>query len=1019
MAKQLLQWLLILALFSSSACATLPQEAVPGVSEMVPKVVGVVPRVAEAASTIGAWHSLGDMSWELASTGWLAVANDGLPTQNFSLQGNPISIGGIVYERGLGTYPPSEIAYSLNGEYSSFEAEVGINDDSERGTGRFMVLVDDVLSFDSGIMRTDDPAKKVKVDVTAAKELRLLTSKRAGDPSVTYTSWANPRLFRSLLPLSPQEGQQAAAERKTLKLARAQEQENEQRLVDERARAEAAVVRGLPLPSGSGGVTSLAGTLDRQRGLLVLRNDRLGITFGFGGQRHGQLNVLDLPRERLVFYDTASSISVGGRRTVNLHNNTVPESSGSYEFVDIHDSILGDGKRLRIRLKAKECPLIILVTITLFRDSPYLLYELAVEGNPDEISAPAFNFFGLRYSNLVLGEQAEYITDFSRLRRAKVGDDSLLRQESVGLGKPVFVWNSKSSYGAILASLDETRDSTSFGIQLDEGRVVAGVGFRTGAALRSNESRFTVSSPRFYIEPTCTRSLCDAFQNYRQLVSGLHPQAPLPNWVKYQWLSWYVYFMDIDEDVIRQQIDYIAENLADLGPWHIIVDAGWYVAEGRRGAEWRNVDEIKFPSGLRSLVDYAHSKGLKVVLYFSAPYLDSRQQEGDWLGLRDIIEKHPEWLIPIGEDVTRHSYVYDFSNPELREYMKEVMKDYFLRYNVDGLKLDGLGNAEGALVSPDRLDRFGLVETATKQTMDIYRFVHENTTSLKEDVYIESGWNSPVFANPYAHTFRYGDESTRFSSHYPFPGLLEHIQYAIIQKMLLGQRANMGAIFDDPNRSDVNRWWLQAGLALGTQVSVSFDLWGMSPETLSRYRAILNHYNAFEGMTYVPNPLEPRSFATRVGELTYLGVLNPKSEAMELSVNLSEHGLSPEETYLAYDVTRGRGRKVKGSSKIVVPGESFCLFLLRREPGMLWTNSSYQLQNSERSMRITVRGPASIEGIAGLYIPHPEAVHLDGQVLARVKFADLKKGTFSYHERSGILSVKYDHDQEHEIYVEF
>ena len=76
-----------------------------------------------------------------------------------------------------------------------------------------------------------------------------------------------------------------------------------------------------------------------------------------------------------------------------------------------------------------------------------------------------------------------------------------------------------------------------------------------------------------------------ALAPFRAVSVAQHPAPPLPDWVRHQWGSWYVYGTGIDEWKIREQIDYIADYLNDVGPWHILFDAGWFVAEGRPGAE--------------------------------------------------------------------------------------------------------------------------------------------------------------------------------------------------------------------------------------------------------------------------------------------------------------------------------------------------------------------------------------------------------------------------------------------------
>jgi alpha-galactosidase len=84
------------------------------------------------------------------------------------------------------------------------------------------------------------------------------------------------------------------------------------------------------------------------------------------------------------------------------------------------------------------------------------------------------------------------------------------------------------------------------------------------------------------------------------------------------WNSWATYELKIDEGLIRATADaMVGSGMKDAGYEYIIVDAGWKAknrdAEGRLSA-----DPEKFPSGMKALADYVHSKGLKFGLYTDA-----------------------------------------------------------------------------------------------------------------------------------------------------------------------------------------------------------------------------------------------------------------------------------------------------------------------------------------------------------------------------------------------------------------
>lgn len=84
------------------------------------------------------------------------------------------------------------------------------------------------------------------------------------------------------------------------------------------------------------------------------------------------------------------------------------------------------------------------------------------------------------------------------------------------------------------------------------------------------------------------------------------------------WNSWATYELNINETLIRSMADaLVSSGLKDAGYRYVIVDAGWKAKN--RDSHGRLVpDPRKFPSGMKALADYVHSKGLKFGLYTDA-----------------------------------------------------------------------------------------------------------------------------------------------------------------------------------------------------------------------------------------------------------------------------------------------------------------------------------------------------------------------------------------------------------------
>lgn len=956
---------------------------------------------------------LSDIDWQDCHNGWIAIANSDQAVRDATFARNALTISGQSYEKGLGTYPLSQVVYRIDAQYDVFEAYAGLSDDSntEGKPAQFLVFVDDILAYDSGPVVQGEPARFVQVPLIGADELRLVTQV-AEDAGASFTTWADAKLLKALLKGDGVTYKSSAMDLDTLRRHRIAARLQDRRV----AQAAAAEMNSLLKPAADAyyGRTSI--TVDEKANVLLMLNSDIGVSFGFGGNKHGLLSMIHRPVGEVILFDGSPAIETATGDLVVLSRDTEPEKIIVRE---IYDPSFNGGQEAEIWLRpTHDLPWRIWVTLSMFDGHPHLLVRIGV------VTTGGESVDGLRFkvlqgvsSNLMLGSDIRYLTDFSRMRYSRVPDDGLLRREAIGLGKPLYLWSGRTNRGLVVSVADETMDPATFSLRVDQAQQRARLGLTTSGLRRSGVTN-SEYSPYIYLEPTSTKTMSEALYNHRRFQSLRHPPIPMPDWVRYQWLSWYVYYMGISDGELRRQVDYIANNLGDLGPWHLIVDAGWYVSEGRDGADWRQVDEDKFPEGLRSFVDYAHSRGIRVVLYFSAPYLDSRIWQGDWLGLRNIIQNHPDWLIPLGEDDSRESYVYDFQHPGLRAYMADVMKDYFVKYDVDGIKIDGLGNAEGALLNPSHLDGFGLVERATGQTMEIYRFIYEQATLHKSQVYLESGWLTPLFANRYCHTFRYGDERPVFNSEYPFPGLVGHIDYAVLQKELIGQRPNMGAIIYNPEQPEINRWWMEAALALDAQLSISVDMPYLSRDELNAYRTRLVHYNPFKGSTKTSGVVNPEIMVTTRPGIAFLGLLNRTTALKQYVVQFSDYGLEPEDFYFAYDVERGTVRKERGALRTEVAPGSFRLFVLTNLPGVVWTNSSFSTNLDQGSLTIDISGPDSLEGEMLVYIPRMKAIYFDGKPLNRTRRAMLEPGSYSYNVVQGALRLRYEHSGTNRIRIE-
>lgn len=132
--------------------------------------------------------------------------------------------------------------------------------------------------------------------------------------------------------------------------------------------------------------------------------------------------------------------------------------------------------------------------------------------------------------------------------------------------------------------------------------------------------------------------------------------------------------LDIKENVVRWQVD----NAALLGCEMFVVDAGWY---GKPDTFWSTTTgdwEIdRLPCGLKSIVDYAHEKGLRFGLWI----------EPESVGIdSELLKEHPEWLMNrYGQSVERS---LDLARPEVEKWVENQLVSVIERYGVDMIRLD-------------------------------------------------------------------------------------------------------------------------------------------------------------------------------------------------------------------------------------------------------------------------------------------------------------------------------------------
>jgi alpha-galactosidase len=116
----------------------------------------------------------------------------GEPHWNKSADWKAMTIGTNHYEHGFGTHANSTLLVNLKGQATRFTASVGVDGEVPAGKGsvEFSVTGDGKTLWQSGVMRGQDPAKAVDVDLTGVRRLTLQVGDAGDGVDHDHADWA-------------------------------------------------------------------------------------------------------------------------------------------------------------------------------------------------------------------------------------------------------------------------------------------------------------------------------------------------------------------------------------------------------------------------------------------------------------------------------------------------------------------------------------------------------------------------------------------------------------------------------------------------------------------------------------------------------------------------------------------------------------------------------------------------------------------------------------------------------------
>lgn len=215
---------------------------------------------------------------------------------------------------------------------------------------------------------------------------------------------------------------------------------------------------------------------------------------------------------------------------------------------------------------------------------------------------------------------------------------------------------------------------------------------------------------------------CDAIRSASEWIEKdcNYPAAPVPEAARMPMDSlWYSFHQDLDFDRILEQ----CRHSKEFGLETVIIDDGWQTTDNGGGyaycGDW---EPIGLPR-IAELVSELHKLGLKVMLWFSVPFLGK---------LSKNYEDFKDYTLYADEYIC----VLDPRYKKVRDYLKGFYVKALKEWDLDGLKLDfidsfHLGSDDD---KPTHLRDFESLEDGIEALMSEVR---EELISIKPDALIE------------------------------------------------------------------------------------------------------------------------------------------------------------------------------------------------------------------------------------------------------------------------------------------
>ncbi|MCA1218590.1 NPCBM/NEW2 domain-containing protein [Streptomyces sp. 8L] len=170
-----------------TATATYAQHEVAGVLREDTQVEVVNPPPPTGVQDVS------DLDFVASTNGWGPVERNESVGGTNAGDGGPLTIGGTVYAKGLGTNSVSDVTIYLGGNCSKFVSTVGNDDDAgTSGSETFSVLGDGKTLAATKTVKGGDPAQQLSADLSGVQTLDLVVGDAGDGNAYDHGDWAAP-----------------------------------------------------------------------------------------------------------------------------------------------------------------------------------------------------------------------------------------------------------------------------------------------------------------------------------------------------------------------------------------------------------------------------------------------------------------------------------------------------------------------------------------------------------------------------------------------------------------------------------------------------------------------------------------------------------------------------------------------------------------------------------------------------------------------------------------------------------